>query len=215
MSYSCISQQIEVEEIPELKDYILINQTFIDSIKNKIVESQKKALHKEKVVFIKTEMEDINYLKTLENAIETPYANYNNTFFENDLKIIFNKLKNSKVKSIYFLNFQTSGETINTYNFILVEGCNYQVHSFSFGNYKSIAQYKENNDILIDFMHEFMLNVPYSFKNKTLFNNGVQYFTIDKIIAIGKNKYAIESVVVLNMLNYQIEIFKKFFDVGN
>lgn len=212
---SCKSQNIEAEQDFKLNEYILLNENFIDIVKDRVIQSQTKAVLEEKSHFIRRNIKDSNYLETLDRVIENPYASYNATFFNDYLKsLVYDRFKNTKVNGLYFLNIQLhGGGMILKYDFVIIEGLDQQIDLFYFNNKNFEIKHKKiTNYFFIDFIHELMLNTPYSFENKSLFNNNVQYFTMDKITAIGKNKFIVESVVVSRMLNYQIEIFKTFLD---
>lgn len=216
LSISCKAQVIEEEEIIEPDEYILLDDIFQSEIKNRIIESQANALLKEKEVFNTRGIKDESYLNILNEAIESPYATLDFDFFNSQLStVISTDYKNSKVNSLYFLNVQINGELIQEYDFIIIEGLNYEVDLYAFNSNKQGIRHDEIDEpAFVEFVHEFMLNIPYSFESESLFNNNVQFFTLNRISATGPNNYKVQSVVVPRMLNYQIDIFKAFFNLG-
>lgn len=207
--FSCKSYKTEMFEGKSSKKYILLDNNFVNIIGNEIKKSRRLSIEKEKKEFINRKIDNIEYLKKLNDDY---YLKTNEHFIQTKFADLVNsKLNSKKVKNIYFINILLNEEKTSIYNFVLSEGLDYIDELFYYGDISEKVSYKEIDDELIDFTHEFMLNLPYSFENKTFFNNNIQYFTIDRVSATGKNKYEIQSVIVPKMLNYQIQIFEKLY----
>jgi len=204
------SKSIDFDELPEPEFYILLDDSFFSSLKGNIVQSHIESLKREKEALIQFG-KDEGYLKHLEESIKNPYPLINDTFYDSSLSGLIKKLEGNTVRNIYILEIMRNGETIYVDNYLLIEGFDhYDLYEFN-SNKSDCMHYQVTMD-LVNFTHEFMLNVPYSFENKTFYNNNVQYMTIDRISAKGKNTYSVSSVILPKVLNYQISIIQTFFD---
>jgi len=209
-SFSCKSQQAPNNKLYfDSEKFIAFDTTFVKDLRPILLESKKNVLLKEKDAFINRKIDNEKYLKKLDLSIKY-YLQVDDEFNQKLFKSIIGKRKkNINVKNIYFIDVFLSGDEFSNLQFLLIENFDGNIELFdSRGNYKNLF-----NSGIIEFTNEFMLNLPYSFENKTPNLDG--HFTIYKIAAIGANKYEVSSAIATEILNYQLLIIKEMYEVNN
>ena len=208
--FSCKGQKpMSKEPYYNKNKYFALNLNFIKEVRSIVLASHKNSLIKEKESFINQKIDNKKYLELLNKKINDVEIYNIDTFYNKFLNKIFkNRKKYVNVKNVYFINIGYTGDDYQWKSAILIENFDGNIQLFKNNN----TQKEYLSSELIDFTNDFMDNFAYSFDKKSLLING--YFTIDKITAIGENKYEVSSIVAPEMQFYQLEILKKFYELS-
>ncbi|AWI25560.1 hypothetical protein [Flavobacterium pallidum] len=203
---TCRGQHItNSEPYYDTKKFISIDTDFVRNLKSKIIIAQKAALNKETQRFIDLKIQDNQYKDLLDALVlmdELFVPGINESMWG---EIIAKKKNSNKVDEIYIISIQLSGDEIINSNAVIIKNFDGNTEIYASGmKPKSVF----SDDILL-FTEEFMLNLPYSFDNKTPNLSG--HFSISKITSSGANEYQVTSAMANEMLDYQYEILKKFY----
>lgn len=190
----------------ENEKYITVDANFISGAKDLLFQAKKEALENEKKSFIKDGISNPTYLNNLDFSIQT-FNIIEDIYNKNLLQSIVEKRKeNRNVKSVFFINIHLNGDMLSRFNVVLIENFDGTVELFN-SNGKRVVNLGSD---IIDFTDEFMLNIPYSYMNKTPAVSG--YMSIYKISPYGANEYSVTSKLSNELLNYQQSFVKKMYD---
>lgn len=207
LSVSCKSQESTMKSSTyDSKSHIVFNLNFVSSIKDLLFASKKETLEKERTSFINQKINNDEYLKNLNLFIQS-CNEINDVYNENFLnKVIEKRKKNNEVKAIYFVNLFKN--ELTSLNIVLVENFDRTVEIFN----SEVNKVNIVDTGIIDFTDDFMFNIPYSYHNKTPSQRG--YLSIYKITSTEENNYVVTSVIVLEVLDYQLKILEKFYKLS-
>ena len=121
---SCKSVKHE-EGFPENfndKLYFQLDEKFVDEIIPKLKDSHLKFLDQEKQSYLSKELNDPNYLKSIEWDYNSFEVNKNDEFLKEQIKsIIALRGKHLKIEKLYLFKLYYSGEQIIEYDFVVLE----------------------------------------------------------------------------------------------
>lgn len=205
---SCKTKIVEVKNTT-----ISGNKIDLIELTNALKSSHFNAIKQETIEFKSLNISNENYFKRLN------YYNYEDNEIANSVaetEYIKESIKNVNeegVKEIYVLFMLKNNETISKKHFVIVKEKFVMPVLHGYNNLDDKIIKKDIDNELIGYFDEYRLNLNYSFYNKSLYNNNVQFFLIDKIIFDKSKIISVESKIALEMLTSQEKILLNLLNI--
>lgn len=201
-----------VKNTTEINDY-KVEPSYVRTILHQIEKSNIKFIKLEKELFLISELnENDDYLKSLNHLINGEIESFNDKLLTKNLSAVLKNIKHENIEEIYVLYMQYSGEMIYDKVITIVkEDKSYAPIMFLSDNSSNETKMEFADESLVLLLEEYRLNLNYSFKNKSLFNNAPQYFFINKIKFRDGEIESIDTFFKSKMLSSEKKILETVF----